>query len=142
MKINNKLIEKNIITAGFSNFTSKGNLAPITGLTLLSQSGNKLTLQNDGIKIGSTVSKVLISGWAFNNTNANGAGFIGGITLNGTGVQSFWQKSNSANDNITMSLPATMINVQENDVINFGVGINGDTSHVFNRGTVTVEVVE
>lgn len=148
MKINNKLIEKNILTASFVNYKSTGSLSPITGLTLVSQSGQSLILQNNGIKIGPNISKVLISGWAFNNTNSSGASFIGGITKNGEAYNesdfnaSFWEKSASTNDNITLALPPTMINVSENDVVNFGAAINGNTTNVFNRGCVTVEVVK
>lgn len=143
----NNYLEKNILTAYFSSFKSTGSLSPVTGLNVSSKIGSKLTVENNGIKIGSGISKVLVSGWGFNNTNSNGSGFIAGITKNGSLVSnpfstSSWQMSKTANDNITMIISPMLIDVVEGDIVNIGLGINGNTSNYFSRGAVTVEVIE
>lgn len=140
-------LEKNILTAYFSNFKSTGSLSPVTGLNTGIQIGSKLSVVDNGIKIGSGISKVLVSGWGFNNSNSNGHGFISGITKNGSLVvspfsTSSWQTSNATNENITMIISPMLIDVVEGDVVNIGLGINAVTSNSFSRGAVTVEVIE
>lgn len=141
------LKEKNIVTAYFTNYTSTGHLAPVTGLNVSVQVGDKLSLLNNGVKIGAGISKVLISGWGFNNSNSSGAGVIAGIAKNQITIESpfnttSWQVTKQNNDNITMTITPMLVEVTEGDIVNICLGINGVTNKVFNRGAVTVETVE
>ena len=144
----NEVNQKNVITAYFTSYKSTGNLSPVTNLNTDINIGNKLQLNSgqNGVKIGQNVHNVLISGWAFCNSNLSGQGLLIGIMKNGNIVEapfihSNWQQAHSNNDNITMVIAPTLVAVSENDIVNIGLAINGDTTHTFSRGCVTVEVI-
>ena len=144
----NEANQRNIITAYFTNYKSTGGLAPVTNLNVSQNIGSKLQLNSskNGIKIGNNVSKVLVSGWGFCNSNTTGQGLLIGIMKNGNIIEtpfthSNWQQTQSNNDNITMVIAPTLVAVSENDIVNIGLAINGDTAHTFSRGCVTVEVI-
>ena len=67
----NEANQRNIITAYFTNYKSTGGLAPVTNLNTDINIGNKLQLNSskNGVKIGQNVHNVLVSGWAFCNSN-------------------------------------------------------------------------
>lgn len=136
---------KNVISALFENFLPDNSLKAVTGLIIGSQAGDRLTLINSGVKIGKNVSKVLISGWGFNNQNESNLGLVCGIIKNGSIVDKTtnWQQSHSSNDNITMNISPTLVDVEEDDVINIALEINKtNNTYKFNRGGITVEVIE
>ena len=144
----NEISQKNIITAYFTSYKSTGDLSPVTNLNTDINIGNKLQLNSskNGVKIGQNVHNVLVSGWAFCNSNLSGQGLLIGIMKNGNIVEapfihSNWQQAHSNNDNITMVIAPTLVAVSENDIVNIGLAINGDTTHTFSRGCVTVEVI-
>lgn len=136
---------KNVISAFFENFLPNNSLKAVTGLTIGSQAGDQLTLTNSGVKIGKNVSKVLISGWAFNNQNEANLGLVSGVIKNGSVVDKTtnWQQSHSSNDNITMNVSPMLVEVAEDDVINIALEINKtNNTYKFSRGGVTVEVID
>ena len=144
----NEISQKNIITAYFTSYKSTGDLSPVTNLNTDINIGNKLQLNSsqNGVKIGQNVHNVLVSGWAFCNSNLSGQGLLIGIMKNGNLIEapfshSNWQQAQSNNDNITMVIAPTLVSVSENDIVNIGLAINSDTTHTFSRGCVTVEVI-
>ena len=143
----NEANQKSFSELTFTAYRSTGTIAPINNWQSVESRGTKLTASANGVTIGAGVSYVKISAWAFNNTNTSGEGFIMGIYKNGqqitqgNAVLTSWYSTAAANQNVTLSWPGTIIPVVEGDIINFGIGINGDATRSFSRGGMLVEEV-
>lgn len=143
----NETNQKSFSELIFTSYKSTGNIAPINNWQSMESRGTKLTASATGVTVGAGVSYVKVSAWAFNNTNANGSGFIMGILKNGQTITqgnvilTSWYSTAASNQNVTLSWPGTIIPVVEGDIINFGIGINGDTTRSFSRGGMLVEEI-
>ena len=104
--------------------------------------GNKLTLESNGIKIGSGISKVLISGCiAIQYSSINGE-YGATIAKNGTQISSIrvgMYKSGSAVTN--MHISPVLIEVEENDILTL-VKLGNNSCDIRSECYLTVEVVE
>lgn len=143
----NETNQKSFSELTFISYKSTGNIAPINNWQSVQSRGTKLTPSATGVTVGTGVSYVKVSAWAFNNNNTSGGGFIMGIYKNGQTITqgnaplTSWYSTAASNQNVTLSWPGTIIPVVEGDVINFGIGINGDTARSFSRGGMLVEEV-
>lgn len=143
----NETNQKSFSELTFTSYKSTGNIAPINNWQSVESRGTKLTASATGVTVGAGVSYVKVSAWAFNNTNTSGSGFIMGIYKNGqtitqgNAILTSWYSTAASNQNITLSWPGTIIPVVEGDIINFGIGINGDTTRSFSRGGMLVEEI-
>lgn len=141
----NNALKKGVMSLYFSNYKSTGALGT-PNYSLYNSYGNGLTFQSNGIKIGSGITHVLISGWGFINSAPSGAGIICGFFKNGILIDnpintSAWLQANANNDNLIPELSPTLIQVEEGDVLALALGVNGNTSVSFSRGVMTVQVV-
>lgn len=141
----NNALKKGAMSLYFSNYKSTGALGT-PNYSLYNSYGNGLTFQSNGIKIGSGITHVLISGWGFINSAPSGAGIICGFFKNGILIDnpintSAWLQANANNDNLIPELSPTLIQVEEGDVLALALGVNGNTSVSFSRGVMTVQVV-
>ncbi len=143
MKINNKLIEKNIITAGInSNYTVPADGARVVTLDkIYCQTGNtsKLNLINGNIVIGSGVKHVMISA----SVAATGSGSVRNLYVNKNNDNLIYISNNPAFNNSQTCMTAQLFEVSEGDMIS--LGINFTRSLVLQASTVTnltVEVID
>lgn len=142
--INEKLIEKNIMTIGLNNNTSSlGAVKKIPLNVLYNSIGKKLTFDssNNGIKIGSDVKKVVVSGQIqIQYSSANGQ-YSGKVYKNSTEINAaYTSQYKSGTSPITLNISPTLIDVEEDDVIylylTFGTSIIRPESYL------TVEVID
>lgn len=146
--INEKLIEKNIITLNVPDvnpisITTAYQPANVTsGYTLNNSVGTKLTL-NNGVKIGKGVSKVKISTMIklYNNDGDTNV-YLLYIIKNGGSMNNTYS-SIAPYYFATEILPSYVLDVQENDVITVGLSCSKtiSTSRLFS-GYLTVEVIK
>lgn len=140
--INKKLIEKNIITIGLSENTSSlavGSKIPFD--TTFNSIGNKLTINSGGIKIGSGVSKVLVSGQIqiqYSSTNQQYSAKAYKNSTEITGAYTSQYKGGTAP--ITLTISPTLVNVSKNDVIY--LYLTYGSSVIRPESYLTVEVME
>ena len=146
MKINNKLIDTNIITAKLSNdlsVTATSGLIPLNDVIKI---GNKLTLSNNKIIIGSGVSKVKISGNMRMSTSSTSVlGVNLNIFRNGTDYVASNRTSLNLYDGI--STATRLIEVQEGDEITLNYWKSNSTTAMtimsgYGSTYLTVVVVE
>lgn len=139
--------KKHIMTAGLTDdyTTTRTNYEKININKVFCVSGDKLTITEEGIKIGAEVSKVKVSGQIYFYTNLNSSvkNASGYIEKNGTTVVAHNQRGNF--EYVHVALPEKVIDVKEGDVIGLGVVSKQDATVIKNyeNGTfLTVEVVE
>lgn len=83
---------------------------------VVSSNGTKLTLSNNGVKIGNGVSKVLISGNVFFDSGSKSYGWVGLRKNNvDTGFQAIASIANSSYG--SAALTPTILEVTENDIL-------------------------
>lgn len=141
------IIQKNIMTAGLTDdyTTTRTNYEKININKVFCVSGDKLTITEEGIKIGAGVSKVKVSGQIYFYTNSKKSceGASGYIEKNGDTVVAHNQRG--AFEYVHVALPEKVIDVKEGDVIGLGVVSKQDATVIKNyeNGTfLTVEVIE
>lgn len=141
------IIQKNVMTAGLTDdyTTTRTNYEKIKINKVFCVSGDKLTITEEGIKIGAEVSKVKVSGQIYFYTNLNSSvkNASGYIEKNGTTVVAHNQRGDFEYAHV--ALPEKVIDVKEGDVIGLGVVSKQDATVIKNyeNGTfLTVEVVE
>ena len=132
-------------------------LAISTGSTVLSgntdiplakyySSGNKLTIENNKIKIGTGVSKIRISAAIFMDITQQGSGYMWGrIALNGSNAGGSIQSLTTGTGFNSSVIPTKILNVKENDLIHLNAEVTGAIGKVrdnINTTWVCVEVVE
>lgn len=139
--------KKHIMTAGLTDdyTTTRTNYEKININKVFCVSGDKLTITEEGIKIGAEVSKVKVSGQIYFYTNLNSSvkNASGYIEKNGTTVVAHNQRGDF--EYVHVALPEKVIDVKEGDVIGLGVVSKQDATVIKNyeNGTfLTVEVVE
>lgn len=97
-------------------------LEPIPLDKVVYKKGEKFTLENNKIKIGSGVSKIKVSSAIFLN-DFIGTGYAWGkIMKNGTGVATALQPTiTGAAPYVSVCIPSTIIDVEEGDLINLRI---------------------
>lgn len=130
MKINNKLINKNALTATpSSNYTVQAS--DVRETIPLNQSlykiNNNLTIQNNKIVIGKGINYILVSGQIYWYQNVSGVETHGYIAKNNNNI--IIRTSRHMEDNYEhLSFPATFIPVSEGDTIYMMVQVERATS--------------
>lgn len=142
----NANLKENIITAGLSanhSVTTLGN-QDLLLTAEISKVGNKLSLSNGGIIIGSGINHVLISGHFYINVGTNTGAKNFYVKLNDTEILLDMNTVSASNSNVSRALAPKLISVSENDVIKCGIYANiGDTVNSANpRNYITVQVVD
>lgn len=141
--------QRHILTAYLSsdkNLTD--HLDTNISLSLDNSCGNKLSVSNGNIVIGSGVSKVLVSAKGNYNTLANVSAIrYLKVKQNGTEIIVVRQtpvSGSSASQGVAFAITPRLINVQEGDVFGLSVqGYSGDTIRGSNVWTyMTIEVIE
>ena len=115
----NEVNEKNIITAGLSSdYTTPtaNTILQITGWTSLDTIGNKLSLSNNKIVIGSGISKVKVS-YAVEARSAGSGSINIYLRHNDTLISQEVETFTAANQNGELMYIPRLIDVQENDTI-------------------------
>lgn len=135
---------KNTITARVNSDTTISSTSHIKLplITALS-SGNLLTLENNGIKIGEGISKVLVSGSVYFTTGINaGDSTRAFIYKNSSNVCGSYNRSNGSYEH--RIIPPTLIEVTEGDMIYlYGANATGARGIIGTSNTqLTIEVVE
>ncbi len=145
-----KLKEKNIMTlslSGNSSFTISNNVPTKITLNSSISVGSKLSVQSGGIKIGSGVSKILVShsvryAWDFGDV-----GIVSWVTKNGSAIpNSYGSNTNGLARFRCTNQPPILVSVSENDLLELYFcpdGGNITSKSIGYNGTfITVEVVE
>ena len=144
----NELNKKNIITIGLSSdYTTPtaNTLLQVTGWSSLDTIGNKLSLSNNQIVIGSGISKVKVS----YSVEARSAG-SGGVNIylrkNGDPISQESESFTAANQNGELMYIPRLIDVAENNVIDLAIYAPQNTKLISGYGNIrasiiTVEVV-
>lgn len=128
-EINNKIAKEYIAATANSNISVSGNTDIL--LTATKQSGTKLILENNKIKIGAGVSKVQVSGSVFIEITTQNNGYLWGrIVKNSTHVSGSIVPLLSGNAFVSSSIPSIIINVTEGDLLY----LNVDAANI--KGTV------
>ena len=140
--LNNAIKTPNIMTATLSsNETLSSTSYTILPLSSSSSIGTKLSISNDGIKIGAGVTKVKVSAKASFNNNATGLKWLT-IFKN---TDAFIANPHNLSARGMVYSPTVMIDVQQNDILYMEIqGASGDIIRggPGNYTTMTVEVVE
>ncbi len=144
-----ELLELNAITVGLSanttfNITSAWSYANVTFNKTIRNFGTKLSLSNNGIKIGKGVNHVRVTGSAMLNGIANGDMYIALKHNSSVLAESYYRPSNSTYYG-TITLPNQIISVTEGDMIymSYGAGATGSLKIAgSNYTTFTVEVID
>ena len=137
----NKKLSKNIITAvSFSTYTiQENNTYETIPLRLYNNVGEQLTINNDKIKVGKNISKVLISFLCFNEAQSAGRKYAQ-IFRNGAGTNPTYVQAIAQTPTQIVQNPI-LLNVSENDIIELKVyGSAGDII-TSNRTLVTAEAI-
>lgn len=142
------IIQKNIMTAGLTDDYTTTNLSDLETLKInkvFCSCGDKLTITEEGIKIGDGVSKVKVSGQIYFYTNVTKTGdSIAAIYKNNKQMVIHNQRFTDNYEHIT--LPEKLIDVIKGDIINLAVRSEKATGVLiknYETGTfLTVEVVE
>ena len=137
--------EKNIITisAYRINVTTSTPYEQVTiPMTIRSSTGDKLTVSNNKIKIGSEVSKVKVGGYACFRADKDVERYLT-IRKNGGEFDNAVISQHTANQFTTHSIPSGLINVTLNDEIDLGIAfsLSNVTAYIV-YSQLTVEVVE
>lgn len=136
--------EKNIMTAKLNEDIPSTQGSQYINMELISSSviGDKLTINNGGIKIGSGVSKVKVNSNLKIVCRTTGNKHMR-ILKNGSTVAWVNSRALSTDDEFTISISPVIIDVQENDVIYLAyyAGIGDGISSNYNSTYLTVEVV-
>ena len=145
-KTQNQLNDKNIITAGITSNVSIST-AGINNITLnkvISSVGNKLSLSNGKIVIGSGVNHVLISGQGqLNVLNGNGdaKNFI--ILKNTTSVISNLNTIlRNYTINVSRGIGAFLLDVSQGDTISYQVYAGSGDTITASGNYITVEAID
>lgn len=152
-EIGQKVNVKNMITISLSNsnvtdfpIPTAWTYYPLTMTLVDSVVGNKLSLSNGGVLIGSGVSKVKVSANLMTKGRTGADYTIGSILLNSTSEKNAYMSgAYSTSQWVNSSISSFILDVQEGDVIYLGVGASS-TGNVDIAGKtftyMTVEVVE
>lgn len=140
--------KKNIMTAGLTDDYTTTDLSDLETLKInkvFCSCGDKLTITEEGIKIGDGVSKVKVSGQIYFYTNVTKTGdSIAAIYKNNKQIVIHNQRFTDDYEHIT--LPEKLIDVIKGDIINLAVRSEKATGALiknYETGTfLTVEVVE
>lgn len=149
----NKITEKNILSAYNASVGEEVSAFGTTTIaldTVISSIGTKLTLSNGSVKIGSGVSKVMVSGvlrgyFKNNNTTTN---YEVGCRINknttiARAVEFIIDKNATINAKLITVAPF-LLDVEENDVIS--IGIYSSTGNAVRKylanSYLTIEVIE
>lgn len=139
--------DKNIISIGLNGqYTSNSTGYQTLPLTKqLFKLGDKLSIQNGKIKIGSNVNNIMIFAQATINaysSRATGA-FNIEIDYNGTNISSSLNSGITDGLNITKNLAGIPLQVSENDVIGLSVyvAVNDVVSSYDRRTFLTIQVI-
>lgn len=138
----NGKLEKNVITCQLETTDNFDNGETIILNNTLSV-GTKLTNSNGNIKIGTGVSKVLISAQIYINYSASNSKVYGFGILNGNDEINTTRVQKSIGQPLTVSSGTIMANVQENDEISMVFVTDSSNVPIVNTKTfLTVEVIE
>ena len=142
------ITQKHVITAGLTDdYTTAdpSNFEKLKTNKVFCSCGDKLTITEEGIKIGDGVSKVMVSGqiYFYTNVSMNGDS-VAVICKNNKQIISHNQKLTDNYEHI--ALPEKLIDVKKGDIINLVVKSEKATGTLiknYEDGTfLTVEVVE
>lgn len=132
-------------TANFK-IPSTNTFTKITGFSIMSQLGNKLSFSNNNIVIGSGVKKVKVSYSAKHISEVNATRSFSYLTHNNTNISQEGAFFSSTGQQITTTIAPLLIDVSEGDI--FGLAVYGYKDNIIG-GTTTfattclaVEVVE
>lgn len=149
-ELRNAIDDKNIITIALtSNFSipTANTIVQVTGWSVLNSIGNKLTLSNNKIVIGSGVSKVLVSYKADVRSSGSAANTNVYLTHNNGVISQEVVSFSATNQTHTAAYTPRLLNVNQNDTIylsmygpkNNNLEWGWDNNY---RTIITVEVVE
>lgn len=149
MKINDKLIRKDImVIKTTSNFKipSTNVFTKITGFSVMSQLGDRLSFSNNNIVIGRGVKKVKVSYSAKHISEANATRSFSYLTHNNNNISQEGAFFSATGQQITTTITPQLKDVQEGDT--FGLAVYGYKDNIIGGTTtfattcITVEVVE
>lgn len=149
MKINDKLIRKDImVIRTTSNFKipSTSVFAKITGFSVMSQLGDKLSFSNDNIVIGRGVKKVKVSYNAKHISEVDATRSFSYLMHNNKNISQEGAFFSAKGQQITTTITPQLKDVQEGDT--FGLAVYGYKDNIIGGTTtfvttyITVEVVE
>lgn len=132
-------------TANFK-IPNTNTFTKITGFSIMSQLGNKLSFSNDNIVIGSGVKKVKVSYSAKHISEVNATRSFSYLTYNNTNISQEGAFFSSTGQQITTTIAPLLIDVSEGDI--FGLAVYGYKDNIIGGTTsfattcLVVEVVE
>ena len=144
MKINNNLIKQEVATAYLSSgeLTNLGNV--IIPFDVITSNTDRLTLSNHGIKIGSGVKQVMITGHAFGFGISTSSNPYLWVSIDKNSQIEAYGISAQSQGFAGTSIPPKIIDVQENDIIYLHKVVATPTSSLRGGANtwLTVEIVQ
>lgn len=128
--------QRNMITAYVMNTTAPKGVQTLLSLREQCKIGSKLSIEGGKIKVGSGVSKILISAKALIDTSELTNNFL--YLLHNDMVIN---RANGYGIYETLSLPCFLVNVKEGDRFAMSV-LTGTVANVYEGSYMTIEVVE
>jgi hypothetical protein len=142
-ELKEKIEKLNYIVATISNKVTATGMGVITLDKVSDKEGEKLKLENGGIKIGSGVSKIRVSGSVFVNISTQSAGYLWTqIRKNGASKCSSLTPVVAGMGFVSASVPSMIIDVVENDVIDLMGDFAGPSGEIRNNAENTWLLVE
>lgn len=135
-KVLNEKIQRNILTANITSTTIPAGVQTALSAKEQCKVGNKLSIVNGKIKIGTGVSKVLVSGKILLDTTEVTTNFF--YILQNSNIIN---RANGYGIYETLSTAPFLVNVNVNDTFGLSV-LTGTNASIYDGSYITVEVVE